>query len=213
MTNIPTFFGCAPADASQIIPYADKFDVLYDDAGQMILITNKIYSTEADENMPAFEYKYILNCMDMYAMTGDDEKHEIIIECRLCPLLEYVKANIVDSITDRPEYYYYDAGTSGVLPELGEESINYDPKDIPPDDYGNHWDDYYYHLTNNVDFLQTLNVAATVLDNADAMRGFSFDKTWNGLGSTGWDLLESLLIGTDWVKASINRIYGKELSL
>lgn len=27
MTNIPTFLGCAPADASQIIPYTEKFDV------------------------------------------------------------------------------------------------------------------------------------------------------------------------------------------
>lgn len=205
MTNI-SFLGFTPINPTQIISYEDKFDVLHDDAGQMLLITKKTYSTEADENIPAFRYKYILNCMDAYALGS--EEHYIAVQCLLCPLIEYVKANVLDSITDDPEWYYNDAGTSGILPNLGDEYINYDPKDIPPDEYRNRWDDYYYHLTDNKEFLQTLNVAATVIDNADAMRGFSFDKTWNGLGTTGWDLLEALLVGTDWVKASIDRIYG-----
>lgn len=210
MTNT-SFLGFTPVNPRQIISYENKFDVLHDDAGQMTLITKKTYSMEADGDMPAFEYKYILNCFDMYALGS--ENHTIVIECLLCPLFEYIKANVVKNITDKLEYYYDDAAVSGALPKLGDEYIDYNPKDIPPDDYGNQWEDYYYHLTDNADFHQTLNVAATVLDNADAMRGFSFDKTWNRIGSTGWDLLESLLVGTDWIKVSINRIYGKELSL
>lgn len=210
MTDI-SFLGFTPVNPKQIIPYEDKFDILHDDAGQMTLITKKTYSTEADENMPAFEYKYILNCMDMYALGS--ENHTIAIECFLCPLVEYVKANALNNITDDLYYYYYDASTSGALPKLGEEYIDYDLKYIPPDKYGNRWYNYYYHLINNTDFHQTLNVAATVLDNADMMRGFSFDRAWNEIGSTGWDLLESLLVGTDWLRETINRNYGKELSL
>lgn len=209
MTDI-SFLGFTPK-ANEITSYEDKFDILYDDGGQMLLITKDIYSTDADGNMPAFEYKYILNCIDMSAFGS--KSNTIAIECFLCPLVEYINANALVNITDEPDYYYSDAGTSGVLPRLGEEFINYDPKDIPPDEYGNRWYDYYNRLTDNNDFVQTLNTAATVLDNANEMRGFSLDKVWNEIGTTGWDLLENLLLGEDWLKKSINRTYGKELSL
>ena len=171
MTNIPTFLGCTPADASQIIPYTEKFNVLYDDGGEMKLITKETYSTEADGDMPAFKYKYVFNCMDMKAF-GSEEK-SIVIQCLMCPLPEYVNREILKEITDDIDFYFSDAASSGALPNMRDEYINYD--EVPEDENGNRWYDYYYHLTNNKDFVQVLNVAATILDDVNAFRGFRMD--------------------------------------
>lgn len=64
MNDICTFLGFAPALADQILSYKDKFDVVYHDQGQIILVSKDTYSMEADGELPAFEYKYILNCFD-----------------------------------------------------------------------------------------------------------------------------------------------------
>mgnify|MGYP004475949255 CR=1 FL=1 len=208
MTNIPTFLGCVPADESQIIPYTEKFDVLYDDGGEMKLITKETYSTEADEDMPAFKYKYVLNCMDLIAF-GSEEK-SIVIQCLMCPLPEYVNKETLSEITDDIDFYFSDATSSGVLPNMGDEYINYDPEQVPEDE--NRWDDYYYHLTDNKDFIQVLNVAATMIDGMNDLRGWRMDRTWNHIGSTGWDLLRHLLLGENWIKKSINRILESEAS-
>ena len=208
MTNIPTFLGCAPADASQIIPYTEKFDVLYDDGGEMKLITKETYSTEPDEDMPAFKYKYAFNCMDLQAF-GSDQK-AIVIQCFICLLPEYVNNKVLSDITDDINFYFSDAASSGALPNMGDEYINYDPEQIPEDENGNRWYDYYYHLTDNKDFVQVLNVAATMIDDLDMLRGFRMDHVWNQIGSTGWDLLRHLLLGENWIKKSINRLMESE---
>lgn len=208
MTNIPTFLGCAPADASQIIPYTEKFDILYDDGGEMKLITKETYSTEADEDMPEFKYKYVLNCMDLQVF-GSEEK-SIVIQCLMCPLPEYVNKETLKEITNEVDYYFSDATSSGVLPNMGDEYINYDPEQIPEDENGNRWYDYYYHLTDNKDFVQVLNVAATMIDDMNDLRGWRMDRVWNQIGSTGWDLLRYLLIGENWTKKSINRLMESE---
>ena len=208
MTNIPTFLGCAPAYASQIIPYTEKFDVLYDDGGEMKLITKETYSTEADEDMPEFKYKYVLNCMDLQVF-GSEEK-SIVIQCLMCPLPEYVNKETLKEITDEVDYYFSDVTSSGVLPNMGDEYINYDPEQIPEDENGIRWYDYYYHLTDNKDFVQVLNVVATILDDVNAFRGFRMDRVWNDIGSTGWDSLRHLLLGEDWIKKSINRLMESE---
>ena len=211
MTNIPTFLGCSPVNTSQIIPYTEKFDVLYDDdGGEMKLITKETYSTEADEDMPAFKYKYVLNCMDLQAFGLQDKA--ICIQCLMCPLPEYVNKETLKEITDEVDYYFSDATSSGVLPNMGDEYINYDLEQIPEDENGNRWYDYYYHLTDNKDFVQVLNVAATMIDGMNDLRGWRMDRTWNQIGSTGWDLLRHLLLGENWIKKSINRILESEAS-
>lgn len=207
MTDIPTFLGCAPADESQIIPYTDKFDVLYDDGGEMRLITKETYSTEVDEDMPAFKYKYILNCMDLQ---GSQEK-SIVIQCLMCPLPEYVNKETLSEITDDLDFYFSDATSSGILPNMGDEYINYDPEQIPEDENGNRWYDYYYHLTDNKDFIQVLNVVATMIDDLDIMKGWRMDRVWNRIGNTGWDLLNNLLNGKDYVEAALERLKGGNL--
>lgn len=208
MTNIPTFLGCSPSSASQIIPYTEKFDILYDDGGEMKLITKETYSTEADEDLPAFKYKYVFNCMDLQSF-GSNQK-AIVIQCLMCPLPEYVNNKVLSDITDDINYYFSDAASSGILPNIGNEYINYDPAEIPEDENGNRWYDYYYHLTDNANFVQVLNVAATMIDDLDMLRGFRLDHIWNKIGNTGWDCLENLLNGKEFIESALERLESEE---
>ena len=128
----------------------------------------------------------------------------------MCSLPKYVNKETLKEITDEVDYYFSDVTSSGVLPNMGDEYINYDPEQIPEDENGNRWYNYHYHLTDNKDFVQVLNVAATILDDVNVFRGFRMDRVWNDIGSTGWDSLRHLLLGEDWIKKSINRLMESE---
>ena len=188
------FLGITPT-SSKLINYEDKFDILYNDNKEILLITKKIYSEEEDGDLPAFEYRYVLNCFDMKEMGS--EENSIVMECLMCPEIKYVNAKVIDDITDNPEYWYHDAGTSGILPRLGVEYVDYGSED-------------YDYLTDNGKFIYMLNMAATMIDDADLMRGFAFDRTWNDIGNTGWDCLENLLNGKGLIKSALKRIKESE---
>lgn len=214
MNDICTFLGFAPALADQMIPYEDKFDVVYHDQRQMILVSKDTYSMEADGELPAFEYKYILNCFDFQAFGAD--RSEIVVQCRLCPLQKYINKEklpeLLESVNGEvydEDFYFEDMSGTGILPCFGTEYINYDPEKVPEDEHGNRWYDYYYNLTDNKDFVLMLNVAATVLNCVDAMRGAGLDNVWNRIGNTGWDNLNYLLNGRDWLNAALRRIKEK----
>lgn len=215
MNDICTFLGFAPALADQMIPYEDKFDVVYHNQGQMILVSKDTYSMETDGELPAFEYKYILNCFDFQVFGAD--RSEIVVQCRLCPLQKYINKEklpeLLESVNGEvydEDFYFEDMSGTGILPCLGTEYIRYDPEKVPEDEHGNRWYDYYYNLTDNKDFVLMLNVAATVLNCVDAMRGAGLDNVWNRIGNTGWDNLNYLLNGRDWLNAALRRIKNNE---
>ena len=60
MNETLSFAGWRPGNPDQIIPWKEKFDEEYSDGGQLTLLSKEIYQAEADEDMPAFEYRYII---------------------------------------------------------------------------------------------------------------------------------------------------------
>ena len=64
MNETLSFAGWRPGNPDQIIPWKEKFDEEYSDGGQLTLLSKEIYQAEADEDMPAFEYRYIIKAMD-----------------------------------------------------------------------------------------------------------------------------------------------------
>ena len=73
MNETLSFAGWRPGNPDQIIPWKEKFDEEYSDGGQLTLLSKEIYQAEADEDMPAFEYRYIIKAMDLQAF-GSDQK-------------------------------------------------------------------------------------------------------------------------------------------
>lgn len=57
MNETLSFAGWRPGNPDQIIPWKEKFDEEYSDGGQLTLLSKEIYQAEADEDMPAFEYR------------------------------------------------------------------------------------------------------------------------------------------------------------
>ena len=61
------------------------------------------------------------------------------------------------------------------------------------------------HITDWAKANELFNIIATVLYPMDSTRGHGLDQAWNQLGSNGWDLLEYILNGRDWLNAALER--------
>jgi hypothetical protein len=40
----------------------------------------------------------------------------------------------------------------------------------------------------------------------DSMRGFYLDRQWNQIGTNGWDVLNEMVNGKDYIQASFDRL-------
>lgn len=133
MNETLSFAGWRPGNPDQIIPWKEKFDEEYSDGGQLTLLSKEIYQAEADEDMPAFEYRYIIKAMDLQAF-GSDQK-TICIRLYICPLPQYWKPEVLKDLSEdnSADWFFEDAVNSDVLPYIGEEYLNYTDNDILPD--------------------------------------------------------------------------------
>lgn len=204
MSEVLSFAGWRPGNPDQIIPWKEKFDEEYNDEGQLTLLSKETYKAEADEDMPAFEYRYIIKAM--ITAFGTKQK-TICFRLYMCPLRKYWKPEVLKDFSEdnNEDWSFKDAADSGILPHIGEEYLDYTDDDVPPDENGNKWYDYFYHITNWTKANEMLNIIATVLLPMDRTRGYGLDQIWNQLGNTGWDLLEYILSGKDWVNAALLR--------
>lgn len=208
MSNNSSFAGWRPGNPDQIISWKEKFDEEYNDDGNLTLLSKETYHTEADEDMPAFEYRYIIKAMDLQAF-GSDQK-TICFRLYMCPLRKYWKTDILNDLSEdsNEDWFFEYAVDSGILPYLGEEYLDYTDDDILPDENGNKWYDYFYNITDWTKASEMLNIIATVLDPMNDTRGYSLDQVWNQLGNTGWDLLKYILNGKDCVDAALSRMHN-----
>lgn len=204
-----SFAGWRPGSPECIVSWKEKFDEEYSDGGQLTLLSKEIYQAEADEDMPAFEYRYLIKAMDLQAF-GSDQK-TICFRLYLCPLCKYWKSEVLKDLSEDNDknWFFEDAADSGILPYIGEEYLNYTDDDVLPDENGNKWYDYFYHITDWSMANEMLNIIATVLIPMNDTRGHGLDQVWNQLGNTGWDLLEHILNGKDWINAALSRHHSK----
>lgn len=195
-----SFEGWTP---TEIINWKEKFDESYNDDGQLTLVSKETFKHE-DDDILDFEYRYIIKGSDMYAL-GSGE-HTIAIELYMEVLPQYVCKEKLDEIlegygtTDIEDIWVGDLVDNGYGIRFGDEYISYNPKELKDG-----WYDYMYNLLDNEEVNETLNVCASVFEVMDRMRGFSLDRTWNMIGTTGWDTLRELLNGEDKILATINR--------
>lgn len=206
MSETLSFAGWRPGNPDQIIPWREKFDEEYSDGGQLTLLSKEIYQAEADEDMPAFEYRYIIKAMDLQAF-GSDQK-TICFRLYMCPLHKYWESESLKGLSEdnNKDWFFEDAADSGILPYIGEEYLDYSDDDVSPDENGNKWYDYFYHITDWSKANEMLNIITTVLYPMDSTRGHGLDQAWNQLGNTGWDLLEYILNGKNCVDAALSRL-------
>lgn len=203
--NELSFLGYSPATPQVIGLWKDSFEEIFNDAGQLYLLSKEVYTSEDDGEIPEFKYKYGIKCTDMRAFSSDESN--IVIELLMVILPEYIcestKTRFLESFgTDEVTEFDMMSESCFSSVRFGSECVNYDPANLPDE-----WYDYYDNPLDNIELQGMLNVAAAVLRAIDSMRGFFLDNAWNKIGTCGWDTLKEILLGEDQLKASIARIY------
>lgn len=202
-----TFLGYTPTNSNVIGCFEDYFDKIYNDDGQVYLLSKKTYTSEADEEFPEFKYKYGIKCIDMRSFGTEEASFQVSLHMVVLP--EYIcesKANDIKEMCGTEEISEFD-----LMGEdhswnvcLGTETVSYEVESLPDP-----WYDFYYNPLDNTELKGLLNVAATVLDVIDSMRGFFLDDSWNMIGTNGWDSLREILLGEDMIKLSIHKLRKK----
>lgn len=167
--------------------YTDNFEELYSDNEVYLLSKDEF---EHNEGELSFKYRYAITIIDMEEITGEDLPVTVELSLIVSP----------ESITkDRIRDIAY---TNGM-----EDEEDYTPSflDTIMDGTGITFKQY---AVENVEgeMLEDDKVLGIVGDMnkeyhaLDSMRGFYLDKPWNRIGTTGWDMVEHLVLGEELFK-------------
>ena len=181
-----------------VIDWEEKFEEEYNDDGELILVSKETFTNEEDEDLPAFEYKYVIRCWDLPRYGSDD--NSISVELFMAPLPKYYNKETLNKLI---KYFGYESAEDIWFGEcidecsvkIADEYISYDENDK----------EGFYDVLDNNEVVNTLNAIASVLNEIDTFKAFKLDAAWNFIGTTGWDTLRETLLGEDRIMASINR--------
>ena len=194
------------------IDYNEVFDIEYNDDGSITMVSKETFIHDEEDNENNFEYKLVLRGTDMGAFSCGNT---IVFELVMMPLPKYWHESVIRDAArtfgweDEPIEKLYemfmssDAYDAGCTVRLDGDSIDYTPDDTLDDGY-------YYDILECEDAVKMMNAAAAVCLAMNSMRGFSLDRPWNRIGSTGWDALDHILHGADLLAPAFAR-YSKAL--
>jgi hypothetical protein len=167
----------------------DLFDCIRDTDDEVIFVTKETY--EHREEGLNFDYKFVIRAEDAYELTGEPEDEDKWnLEVMLVPTVDSLLPNKREDTIDGEDCTFIDLIDEGSYVQFGLESVKVDP--------GKGYDAV---------MLPKYDEAASVIDNMNAMRGFYLDKPWNMIGSTGWDILNSLVgDGKSFITAALDRM-------
>lgn len=186
-----SFLNYTPLTFEQIKDWKEVFEEYDNDDGNLILVSKETFTSERDEDIPEFQYKYVIKAFDAVAYGSDNKIIYIQLYMVITP------EDVGENIQELEE--------CGV--EFGYESVAY-----TNDQLKDEWYDYFYNILDNKEVVEYLNTAATVLPFVDSTRGFYLDQCKNRIGTTGWDFLRNITLGEDWVMSSINRLKANQIN-
>lgn len=171
----------------------DLFDCVRDADDEVIYESKQTY--EHREEGLNFDYKFVIRAENAYELTGEPEDENVWhMEMLLVPtidsLLPKKQKDLQDMVGEDGEPNLIDLIDEGSYVQFGFEAVKVDP-------------DEGYDAVMNPKYDE----AASVVDNMNFMRGFYLDKAQNRIGSTGWDILNSLVgNGKDFISAAFDRM-------
>lgn len=192
-------FGSVSAMEKDRKNWLDLFEEYYNDGGELVAFSKKVYEHGFDfEDYYKFKYRLCIKVMAMSEFLADDEEghNDIHFELSLVPLPEYLNAKVKGDIADSmgvEEIDVYDIVSYGCCPYLDRDTLTLDD------------DTEVYDVTENEDVIRMLDACATVCESINNLRGFYLDRAWNLIGSTGWDLLDNLINGEDFIQKALDR--------
>ena len=171
------------------VDFNKHFEEYYDGDGRVVYFSKKTFRHE--EEGLTFSYKYAIVVTDVGSYTGFDYD-PILVELMLVPdykdLTEENKENIKDyngySDGEISEgWMWMDVLDYSFAVSMCEESI-----DNPTEDIRDGW-------INSEPIQAILENIVAVYESVDTFRGFYLDIVWNMVGTTGWDILKSAVLG------------------
>lgn len=171
------------------VDFNKHFEEYYDGDGRVVYFSKKTFRHE--EEGLTFSYKYAIVVTDVGSYTGFDYD-PILVELMLVPdykdLTEENKENIKDyngySDGEISEgWMWMDVLDYSFAVSMCEESI-----DNPTEDIRDGW-------INSEPIQAILENIVAVYESVDTFRGFYLDRVWNMVGTTGWDILKSAVLG------------------
>lgn len=166
----------------------EEFETVYDDT-EVIMQSFKTFMHEEGEL--SFNYKYMVQVVDMSEF--DDNNSQVVVELHMVVSPR--------SLCDKQrEDVLYSVGMED------EEDYELDFKDILESGLSVRCGIEFYELNDAEDFMELdavqdgLKAIANIYKLADNMRGFTLDQPWNMIGTTGWDTIEHLVLGTELFK-------------
>ena len=155
--------------------------------------TKKTYKHEEDGLN--FEYKYVVRVENLYELTGDDDyEGKVAISLYLIPsessMNETVRNRVRQScgLDDDDDLDLSDIISYGLGACLSTEIVS------------------NCRYTDGTKVKGKLSAIANLLEMFDSMRGFFLDRAWNAIGTTGWDVLNEMVNGKDYIQASFDRL-------
>jgi hypothetical protein len=170
------------------------WETVYDDDGRFTLETKNTYNHE-DEEGGSFKYKYVIS-----GYVVDEEKGEAQIDLQFAVLPESMceeSREKVASCMGWEEGCGWELGARDVADYGLGVRIDSEIYDFKGDGY---------HLFDKKETKHIIKSICLVLGAIDGMRGFSLDKGYNALGTTGWNVIEECLTGKDAIRASLRLI-------
>lgn len=192
-------FGSVSAMEKDEKNWLDLFEEYYNDAGEMIAFSKEVFEHGFDyEDNYKFKYKLCIKAIAMSEFLADDEEghNDVHVELYIVPLPEYLNSKIKEEIMDYmgvEEIDVYDIISYGSCPCLDEDCLTLND------------DAEFYDVTENQEVVKMLNACATTCEAINNLRGFYLDRTWNLIGNTGWDLLDNMINGEDFITKAFNR--------
>lgn len=190
----------AGASAGNITNWEEIFEESYNDDGSVILVSKETFHHE--EEGLSFDYKYLMNIIDMSIATCGDI-YCIDMSLKMMPEFKcWCEKELLDaarmigyeehSIEEIIKYLMpSDALSAGNCITMMSEQVYYDSEEN---------EDGFYDPLDNEEVSKKLNVAASLVQAVDGLKGFYLDKGWNHIGTNGWDVLNHVIKGEDLFK-------------
>ena len=139
------------------------------------------FTQEGECQGKTFKYRY-------YIIAENIEEGKWLYALRLVVLPESMCKKVIDGImstcglTDKEDISFYDIVSNGGADVLFDSDIS---------------DEFDEDKVNGL---------ANLIHTKDTLMGWYMDKTWNRMGSTGWDIIAHAIKGQDLLLPAINRM-------
>lgn len=136
---------------------------------------------------------------DNYEILDEDEfetNYKICLELYLVPDYNYINKNLLNKYNISKEYFYLDVLQNLNIPILASDikNVTFEP----------------VMFSNSKELLNILDYSQTVIKTINNIQGFYMDCYKNKIGTTNWDLLDSLLFDVNPFSVSLQRTTTKE---